>query len=290
MLNKVIERLSSRVRTTPPGTTVVAGATSISVSTAEPAGARLAKWAANWKTSLIARILSHRPGVFLDVGANVGQTMVDYLASGTGGGYIGFEPNSRAASYVDGLIACNSLTDCSIVPAALSGRNGILTLYSLPGRPVDGSATILEDLRPGRQLHRKRIACYRFDDIQSDLLEGRPVSLIKIDVEGAEHSVLEGMTEFLQTGPWIICEILGRDSRAAVSDHRRRMSDLADFLHRAGYAAFNIRKCPDQLTVAEVIKVDTFPDTVWTNENQHDFDYVLVPTAHEAQLLDLVRR
>jgi FkbM family methyltransferase len=287
VLSRLKRRLRARLRAGTRRTLTVAGNT-IGFFADDPAGARLAKWSPDWKTDLIGRILSRRPGTFLDVGANVGQTLLDYLASNTSGGYIGFEPNPRAAVHLGDLIRNNGLRDCSIVPAALSSRSGISTLYSIEGRPIDGSATIVSDLRPGRSLVAERIACYRLDDIQADLLDDRKVSLTKIDVEGAENRVIEGMVRFLARRPWIICEILGRDSRAAPADHMRRMTELMRMLRDGGYGAFRIEKHPGNAKVLGFTAVDAFPDIVWTTENQHDFDYLLIPADEKAQLEALI--
>ena len=48
--------------------------------------------------------------LLVDIGANIGQTLIKYmLVTGKEGRYIGFEPNAKAASYVEELIYCNRL-------------------------------------------------------------------------------------------------------------------------------------------------------------------------------------
>ena len=61
----------------------------------------------------------YSPGTILvDVGVNIGQTLIKYVSiAGKECHYVGFEPNPRAASYVDEIIIRNGLTNASIVPA-----------------------------------------------------------------------------------------------------------------------------------------------------------------------------
>ncbi len=56
---------------------------------------------------------------------------------------------------------------------------------------TDSSASIEIELRPGREWDVQFVACYRFDDIRSQIGIG-DIGLMKIDVEGAELSVLRG--------------------------------------------------------------------------------------------------
>lgn len=48
-----------------------------------------------WKIDLFKRILSVKKGDFIDIGVNVGQTLLNINSIDINSGYIGFEPNSN---------------------------------------------------------------------------------------------------------------------------------------------------------------------------------------------------
>ena len=54
----------------------------------------------NWKTDLIKRLVLPNDGAFIDVGANVGQTLLDTLNAHPMVQYIGFEPNPSCVFYL----------------------------------------------------------------------------------------------------------------------------------------------------------------------------------------------
>ena len=64
-------------------------------------------WLPSWKTDLIKRLVSPDDGAFIDVGANVGQTLLDILSSHPTAQYIGFEPNPSCVFYLQSLIKLN---------------------------------------------------------------------------------------------------------------------------------------------------------------------------------------
>ena len=145
-----------------------------------------ARWRPTWKSQLVAQALpvSQRDGVFVDVGANVGQTLLDYLAVGLAGGYVGFEPISACAAFVQAVIDENNLVDCSLVPVALSDSTDVLPIYVPPGDSA--SATVMSELRPGRHGRTTFIPSQSFDLLWPRLEQGRRIALVKVDVEGAE--------------------------------------------------------------------------------------------------------
>src|SRR5690348_5369770 len=57
-----------------------------------------------WLFRGIERLRRDRPGAFVDVGVNVGHTLVKVKAADPGREYIGFEPNPQCLTYVQHLI------------------------------------------------------------------------------------------------------------------------------------------------------------------------------------------
>lgn len=233
-------------------------------------------WAPSWKTVLIGKLLAGRQGVFLDVGANIGQTLLDYCASEHRHGYLGFEPLVTCADLLNGIIRDNGLSDCRVLPAALSDRTSILKLYR--NSQVDSCATVVEGLRPERLQSAELVSTFRFDEIAAQLLED-PVAVVKIDVEGGEVGVLRGMAGTLSSQkPWIVCEVLRRDPSADPAAYERRVNDLSSLLHDLGYSVWNLLKSDGGEGVQGLSRIETFPLEPYAPENEELCDYLFAPT------------
>jgi FkbM family methyltransferase len=247
-------------------------------------------WQPNWKTTVVRNILQKRPGLFVDVGVNLGQTLVDYCQSGTRSGYLGFEPNPLCVNIVNEIIEANNLADCSVVPVGLSEGSDVLPLFTRKHVPVDGGATIVS--RPyvaAEDYVTHLIPVFKFDDVAARL-GLNTISLVKIDVEGAEIHVFRGMGETLRAmTPWLICEVLYRDGRAdkaETQEYVRKVAALMDFIRSASYVVFRILKSSDQQLVG-FEQVNEFPNKAWAKANGHECDYLIAPEADSAQLADL---
>lgn len=233
----------------------------------------LSHWSADWKTMLIGRCLSARPGLFIDVGANIGQTLIDYLKAPVRNGYLGFEPNSLLAAQLSHLISSNDLKDCLLVPSGLSDDNQVMKLL-LFGGESDPGATLDPDLRPSANVRPVAVSTYRFDDIAS--LAPGPISLIKIDVEGHELATLRGMRDTLVSKrPLILCEVLHRDPAADSLAYGRRISELWDFLASCDFEVHRVLISNGRLAGFE--RMQAFPDTIYSESSRTTCDYFFLP-------------
>jgi FkbM family methyltransferase len=234
-------------------------------------------WKPKWKTKLIARAQAIRPGSFLDVGANLGHTLVDFSAAHSGNRYIGFEPNPLCVQILNAIISQNNLDRSEVVPIGLASTTGILKLFVAEGEPLDQGASTKKSLRPEKKSVAQWIPCYRLDDLNDPLALG-DVSLIKIDVEGAELEVIDGMTGLLNKNrPLLICEVLLRDSEADVSAYETNISGLLGTLNNAQYEVFSIKKNESKSDILRFDRLDRFPSDVWSVERAEDCDYLFVP-------------
>src|ERR1700754_138910 len=68
---------------------------------------QLAAWKPDWKTEIVGKTLAVRAGAFIDVGANCGQTLMDYFAAPVTTSYFGFEPNHHCISALKDIIRVN---------------------------------------------------------------------------------------------------------------------------------------------------------------------------------------
>jgi len=181
-----------------------------------------------------------QPGdVVVDVGANIGYfSIVAARAAGPSGRVVAFEPVESVRRQLARNLQLNDLEHVEIRSEALSDRTADATFYQGPDRD-----TGLGSLRPLEQGHQVTVHQVRFDDIWDP---SRRVSLVKIDVEGAELRVLQGMADCLtRDRPDIIVEVTDQFLRALGAS----ASDLLGFLTACGYRMYQI---PDEGPLAEI--------------------------------------
>jgi len=142
----------------------------------------------------------------LDIGVNIGQTLLKLKAIAPRCSYIGFEPNPYCLSYLSKLCELNKLTNTAIIPMALSDTSDVVELLFDNDSPVDSSAGINRLYRRGT---KRKINIHTAVPDELTILKHKNIGLIKIDVEGAELEVLNGLTELIRKNlPIIFIEIL----------------------------------------------------------------------------------
>ncbi len=144
-------------------------------------------------------------GTVIDVGANIGKFLLNLAQVDPHARYLGFEPLIPAAAYVRRLIRENGLSNHSIVPVALSDHCGSAIIRF--GSESDASASLEGDMRPSSMYANSQMVATSTLDLHARELDG--VSIVKIDVEGAELAVLRGMVETIaRHRPPILIEVL----------------------------------------------------------------------------------
>lgn len=188
----------------------------------------------------------YTPGtVLIDVGVNIGQTLVKYVSvAGRQGRYVGFEPNARAASYVDRLISRNVLSNAMVIPVGLGATTRIASLLVGTEGGTDPGASINAEIRDTNFYGgRQAVAVFNGDDVLAELeLDPGPM-LIKIDVEGAELEVLTGLTKTLRdVRPRIIVEVLPPTGFSdKVNSYRSEQAEkLRQMMARSGYSEYAV--------------------------------------------------
>lgn len=156
---------------------------------------------------VIRRQLEFRPGVFIDVGVNVGQTLLKVLAVERQRAYIGFEPQIACCYDVGCFLHLNDLSNAVILPIALSDSNQISTFYSRD--QYDEMASLIGQAEIfGSAVVKTHVQARIGDEVLQEL-KVHEICAIKIDVEGAELSVLKGLQETLRIKrPSLIFEVL----------------------------------------------------------------------------------
>lgn len=151
------------------------------------------------ETALFSEIFGESD-VFVDVGANVG--FFSCLARSKGLHVVAVEPLEKNLSYLYRNLAANHWHDVEVFPVGLSATPGIATLY---GASSTG-ASLIATWAGASRVFQRTIALSTMDILLADRFEGKRL-FVKIDVEGAEYSVLSGARKVLAASPspvWVI--------------------------------------------------------------------------------------
>jgi FkbM family methyltransferase len=162
-----------------------------------------------WMTDVLTKVFTLRAEAFIDVGVNLGQTLLKVVAVDPGRTYVGFEPNSTCVHYVETLVRLNSLQHCHVVPVGLATHTSVVTLDLFQDDDSDPSASIVPRFRPGHAInHQKNVVVFSLQDLPPCVLP-EAAGIIKIDVEGAELQVMETLLPvIIRDRPLILIEIL----------------------------------------------------------------------------------
>ena len=173
-----------------------------------------------------------RPGmVFVDVGANDGYyTLFAARRVGPSGRVVAAEPSSRERAHLQRNLGRNGLDNVSVVPAAIGAAAGLADLH----------------LAHGVHAGHNTLGSFAHDDVVRASLERVPiepldaviarlglarVDFVKIDVEGAEASVIAGAATVLSSmRPLMLLEVNDKALRAQGNCADSLMATLRDEL------------------------------------------------------------
>ncbi len=167
--------------------------------------------------------LSLHPGVFVDVGANVGNHSL--FMSGHATGVHCFEPFPPVLERLTCQVESNNLHNVTIHRVALGQHSGRIPFYPPPDKSLGAGSFLVTVAKK----HTKR------EPIDLEVVNGDDYfaangidefSAIKVDVEGYEIPVLLGLKQTLsRVRPLIIAEVTH-----GVSEHIQTTSDIGKFL------------------------------------------------------------
>lgn len=131
--------------------------------------------------------------IFFDVGSSIGLHSILSASKIKKGKVYSFEPDPKIVVRLSENVSLNKLKNLVILPMALSDKKGYVRLYS------EGPDNNSPSLKPVQGF--KRFVRVESDSIDDLIRTGRlPYpSSIKIDAEGAEGLVLDGMKKLLRS-------------------------------------------------------------------------------------------
>ena len=244
-MNKVVLRTLSRLKLIDRFSTKVVGKNGIKVPVIGGLGydnvAGMEKWE-KWMSQILEMLLSKFEGCFIDVGVNIGQTLIKVKSIDRNIDYLGFEPNPICVFYVERLISANKFPNAKVIPAGISNTTEIVTLKYFAEDTTDSSASIIADFRPNEKVvQEKSIVVINGDLITID----KKIGTMKVDVEGAELMVIQGLRKFIERDrPPIVIEILPVYT-AENKQRLERQQAILKILAELDYIVLKIMKSPD---------------------------------------------
>lgn len=182
--------------------------------------------------SRLIRRLARSGSLVVDIGANIGYfTIIMAEAVGDRGAVLAFEPDAQNLRLMRRAVLRSGFTNVTVVPAAVGERTGSALLYVNPDHPGDHRIYPIDT-------HRKcqEVPLCSLDDYLERTDQMWELSVIKIDVQGAELRVLRGMEKTLRRYP-SACLLLEFDPqilRQAGTDPQ----DLVSFVDALGFRPF----------------------------------------------------
>jgi FkbM family methyltransferase len=148
------------------------------------------------------RTLLRAKDTFVDVGANIGYfSLLAAKHVGPEGRVIAIEPAPQNWALLEKSVIRNRFENVELHKVAAGSSNGTARL-ALPDRANGGSFSLVPDARPGSF----DVPLRTLDSV----IAGRPVHLVKLDIEGAEGPALDGMMQTLKAQrPPLLLELSG---------------------------------------------------------------------------------
>lgn len=226
-----------------------------------------------WMCQLLNKIIPGRNGCFIDVGVNLGQTLLKLRSVAPSMDYIGFEPNPKCTYYCNALIEANQFKNCRLLPVGLFDKDTVLALNLYSEGGTDPAASVIDNFRPEQKVYQKLyVPVSRFEQMYG-LLGITSIAIIKIDVEGAEMEVLESMRPAItRHRPVLLMEILPchtPDNIFRIS----RQEKIELMFKELDYQIIRIIKKNNGESIERLEPIET----IGVHSNMELCEYVLVP-------------
>lgn len=231
-----------------------------------------------WMGQCLKAFIDCKEGCVIDVGVNVGVYLVKLKALSNDVEYFGFEPNAVCNYYTNELIRMNSFRNARVLPVALSDEMSVQTLYA--DRLGDKGASIIQETKDSANLEYSSDIVTVRGDAFIEMLDIKNISVIKIDVEGAELFVLNGLLESIKKfRPCFYIEIWTNCSINEDAKITERVSTIYELITSRDYT---ILALDSDWKLGQIRSVSEMFD-------QFDPNYVFVPNEFLHAYLDNLR-
>lgn len=196
--------------------------------------------------------------VVFDIGGNIGlYSIVGSPRVGESGYIYTFEPALFHCETIKYNIELNRFKNVAVIQSALSDFVGHINL-SLPKGSNKGGYTIADlDTEEAASLESKIKVTTLDEFIREEKINLAKLSLIKMDIEGAETLALKGMSKVLDLKPSLLMEV----NDTALVRFNSNSEDLCGILNALGYKGWII-ELSNKLTEIKSHKI-LFAETIW---------------------------
>jgi len=218
-----------------------------------------------WMGQCLDAFLQSKQGCVIDIGVNVGVYLVKLKALRDDVEYFGFEPNAVCNYYTNELIRMNKFKKAKVLPVALSNEMGVKTLYA--SKLGDKTASlVVETTGDNASLEFSSDIVTVEGDMFVEMLGIKEIAVIKVDVEGAELFVLNGLIKTIENfRPFFYIEVWANSEKDAESIER--ISQIYKLITSRDYSIIGV-SCDRKL---EIVKS---PEEIF---EQSDPNYMFVP-------------
>ena len=231
-----------------------------------------------WMIGLLTKLRPVYGGAFVDVGVNIGQTLIKAYSVFGKMTYVGFEPNPTCVAYCRELLELNDFGDAVVLPIGVSDDARVMKLNFFHKDAADPTASIIERFRPDQPIERQSYVSVFGSGHLGGVLPKNQSSFVKIDVEGGELEVIKGLSSWIANArPLVLIEVLPV-YRPDNEFRLRRQRELEAMFASLGYRP------------ARVVKKDgvglTKLDEIGVHGDLEHCEYVFYPSELEARVFD----
>jgi FkbM family methyltransferase len=194
-----------------------------------------------WMFELLSKIIHFKNGSFIDVGINIGQTLIHFKSLKNDMPYIGFEPNPTCIYYTQQLIKYNKWTNCTVIPCAIFHSNELtpINYYSIG---TDSMASLVNNFREDRKVVKSEVVAGYNNFVVGTILKGNEIAYLKLDVEGFEYDVIiELQSQIVTDRPFVIAEFLPPNTSNYISQNGK-INKTFEFFDGIDYSSFRVIK------------------------------------------------
>jgi FkbM family methyltransferase len=188
--------------------------------------------------------LAKAGGKMVDIGANQGYFSLLWLANNPNNSVVSLEASPRVFPYLQANIAANQFDSRATLHAVAAGTHEGTMTFELgpPEQSGWGGLNNSASKQDRYQQELVNVPVVRLDELVTDV---NPISVLKVDVEGADTWVLEGATRLLKKQ---------QIKNIFFEQHYGRMAELGigsthalDLLKECGYVVQRIEHTPGLL-------------------------------------------
>ena len=224
--------------------------------------------------------------VFVDVGVNVGQNLIAHMSKYPQNRYVGFDPNPASITVAENLSVSNGFHPL-LISSGLSNKASRMTLRK--DSSTDSECKLdSEEAQPKERSLSTVVHTDTLDSWMETITKFGRNWFIKIDVEGHERQVLEGMSSIMRNiRPIISCEILGASFISELDELRKNANLIESILQNYNYDIYLI----DLLHLSKtseyrIAKIQEIPIGLYS-EMPGVTDYLFVPSETNIDLVDV---